>query len=106
MNVCGFIGFHVFTMLFYPSLFLLFSFLQGFPQRRRNTKNNQLGFQHFKRKTPKLRGLTVSILSREKDDDFRERASENEGRFVVEGRRNEVKETEEQGDDDSEGEEV
>lgn len=102
---CG-LSFMYLLCFFPPSLFLLFNFLQEFSQRRRNTKNNQLDFQYFERKTPKLRSLTVSILSREKDDDFRERASKNEERFVVERRKNRiVKEAEDQGDD-SEREEV
>lgn len=81
-------------MFFRASLFHLFSFLRGPLQCRRNTKNNRIGFQHFERErgAPKLRGLTVSILSREKDDDFREKTSENERRFAIVGRRGEMRE--------------
>lgn len=67
----------------------------------KNTKNNQLDFQYFERKT--LRGLTIPIFSHKKDDDFREK-KENAGRLVEE-RRNTVKEAERHGDDDNEGEE-
>jgi len=67
--------------------------------------HNQLGFQYFERKRSKLRGLSVSILSREKRRFFR---GKNIGKrrvegLVPEGRRNEVKDTEEQNNEREEG---